>query len=219
MSAIQESVPSAARGKLIVVEGIDGTGKSTLVQFMKEKYAERDVPLQSVSILRDAPASAEIRAIVTGTQHPLHPTSEALLYMAAVLNTYHQKIVPLLEQGISVICDRSHISTLAYQVNDQAMTGNLAPRALANIAYQDIKVDALILLFGQTEESMKRVVQRDGKLDRIESRNRIYFKGVQEFYHRYRRSVQDQIPVYCYENIGDLKELQVFAHETAALLA
>ncbi len=207
---IQETQP--ARGKLIVIEGIDGTGKTTLADMLKLRYDAADLDLQSVSILRDAPASAEIRAVVTGTQHPLHPTSEALLYMAAVLNTYHEKIVPLLEQGINVVCDRSHLSTLAYQVNDQMKVGNFLPANLAKLAYADIQPDAVILLFGNTEEAMKRVIRRDGNLDRIESRDRVYFKQIQEFYHAYRREVEYRIPVYSYENIGDLEELRNFAN-------
>jgi thymidylate kinase len=131
--------------------------------------------------------------------------------MAAVLNTYHEKIIPLLEQGISVICDRSHISTLAYQVNAQQKLGNYLPADLAKLAYKDIKIDALVLLFGDPIDALKRVVRRDGQKDRIESRPLEYFEGIQSFYDSYAYQAVLYHPVYRYENRGDLMGLQQFA--------
>lgn len=197
------------RGKFLVVEGIDGVGKSTLVDMLKLQAEAADIELRSVSILRDAGASAEIRAIVTGTQHALHPTSEALLYMAAVLNTYHEKIVPLLEQGVNVVCDRSHISTLAYQVNDQKKQGNELPAELAKIAYRQIRVDAMVLLSGHPQQALERVVRRDGQKDRIESRALEYFEGIQKFYRNYISLAQH--PVYHYVNVDGVEQLRGFA--------
>lgn len=209
----------STRGKLITVDGIDGCGKTTFIKMLQHRFELASAPTQVVSILRDTPVSAEIRAIVTGTKHPLHPTAEACLYIAAVLNTYHEKIVPLLEQGVSVICDRSHISTLAYQINDQLIAGNTVPRDLACSAYAGIVPDSIILLYSPVDVAMKRVHGRDGALDRIEARNSVYFDQIQDFFRDFQRITFGAIPTYAYENAGSIDDLATFADRMASILS
>lgn len=206
------------RGRFIVVEGIDGSGKSTFVKNLQLQLKVAGRESHVVNILRDEPASAEIRKIVTATPHPLDPTSEALLYMAAVVNTYNQRIVPKLEAGIDVICDRAHISTLAYQVNAQTKRGNIIPASIAPLVYKDINPDAIVFLYTNIQEGKKRVVAREGQLDRIESRPDSYFEEVQNFFKTYQDIHKTDKSIYSYDNDKGVAELNDFAGLVAATL-
>lgn len=198
------------RGKLIFVEGVDGSGKSTAAELIKTKLEEQGHTVQVANILKDDPVSSKVRAILTDPENIIHPNVEACLYAAAVNNVFQHKVLPLLEQGISVVCDRCHISTWAYQIVPQLEKGNTRPRDIFHAAYADIKPDAFVMIFVNPVRGLERVVGRDGKLDRLELRGPEYMAIAQQAYRHYCDSVSSEQQVFTYDNNTTLQDLEQF---------
>ena len=100
---------------LISFEGIDGCGKSTQINLLKNELENRDI---SSCILRepgDTSISDKIREILLDKENNICAESETLLFLAARAQLVREKILPELEKGSLVICDRYYDSTLAYQ--------------------------------------------------------------------------------------------------------
>ncbi|MEY4238721.1 MAG: dTMP kinase [Pseudomonadota bacterium] len=104
------------RGKFIALEGGEGAGKSTQARLLAEALRARG---QACAITREpgGTAGAEaIRALLLGTEgEGWHPRAEALLFAAARSDHVERLIVPALERGEWVICDRFVDSSRAYQ--------------------------------------------------------------------------------------------------------
>lgn len=214
MNSNSESIVKK-QGLLLVVEGCDGSGKTTAVELLKQKLLAFGRQVQVVSILKDDPVSAKIRAILTDPLSAIHPDAEACLYAAAVTNTYRRNVIPLLEKGIDVICDRSHITAMCYQAAPAATQGNFRPTNILNAAYagyDGVKIDALVMLFTDELTGLKRVTDRDGKLDRIELRGTSFQAEVQEAYRNYCESVSTEQSIFQYSNNSTLEDLKKFIY-------
>jgi dTMP kinase len=101
----------ASRGTLITVEGIDGAGKTTLVEGIV-----RERP--GLVVLREpggVAVSERIRELVKDPALEVDPRAEALLYAAARAQLVHERLLPLLDGGSDVLLDRFVDSSLTYQ--------------------------------------------------------------------------------------------------------
>ena len=201
------------KGKYIVVEGVDGTGKTSAVNILKQTLEARGRKVELVSILRSDPVAAMIRAILTDPNNEIHPDAEACLYAAAVTNTYRHKVLPLLASGVDVICDRSHLSALMYQAATARAQGNQRPTDILKAAYDggdSVDPDAIIMLFVTPALGLARVRNRDGKMDRIEMRGEDFQEEVQQAYRKYCEDVSTGQSIFQYRNDGSLQELTDF---------
>lgn len=115
---------SHIRGKFIVFEGLDGCGKSTLMERLTER-------LNSVCRGRRVFATCEpsdnvpglvCRGILKGVVLVRQET-EALLFAADRYEHIQQEVLPLIQTGHHVLCDRFVLSNLAYQGEDRDMRG------------------------------------------------------------------------------------------------
>ena len=104
------------RGRFIVLEGGDGSGKTTLAQTLAAALAADG---QSVVATREpggTPAGQALRALLLAADGPaFEPETELLLMTAARVQHVRQVIAPALARGAIVVCDRFVGSTLAYQ--------------------------------------------------------------------------------------------------------
>lgn len=101
-------------GKLIVIEGIDGAGLSTQTAAVKEALEHEGYKVCKTKEPTDGPSGAVIRLALT---HRISLTAHsfALLFAADRMDHLHYEIVPELEKGTTVICDRYFFSNIAYQ--------------------------------------------------------------------------------------------------------
>ena len=100
-------------GRFITVEGIDGAGKSTHIEALAAWLRNRG---QDVVLTREpggTPLAENLRDIVL--HQPMDPLTEALLVFAARRDHLVQRIVPALERGATVLCDRFTDASFAYQ--------------------------------------------------------------------------------------------------------
>lgn len=104
------------RGLFITFEGPDGSGKSTQIRLLSEWLSGRG---HEVVVTREpggCKVAEEIREVILDIRHTdMTPVTEALLYAAARAQHVHEVILPALEKGKTVICDRFLDSSMAYQ--------------------------------------------------------------------------------------------------------
>lgn len=101
------------RGVLIAIEGIDGAGKSTQARLLVEWLKSRGIEAEYSREPTDGPIG---RLIVEMMElRTLSPPIDALLFAADRLHHYASYLLPTLERGCVVVCDRYLHSSLAYQ--------------------------------------------------------------------------------------------------------
>jgi dTMP kinase len=107
---------SAARGYFITFEGGEGAGKTTQIARLADRLRAAGVSVLTTREPGGAPGADSIRALlVSGATDKWDPLSETLLLYAARRQHMVQNILPALERGEWVLCDRFSDSTLAYQ--------------------------------------------------------------------------------------------------------
>ena len=101
---------------LITLEGVEGSGKSTLIQYLKELIEGIG---KKVIVTREPGGieiSEQIRSVILDTENTkMDGRTEALLYAAARRQHLVERIIPALKEGNVVLCDRFIDSSLAYQ--------------------------------------------------------------------------------------------------------
>jgi dTMP kinase len=173
------------RGKFIVFDGTEGSGKSTQAKLLQQRLVDEPaagLSADDVLLVRDPGTTSigeKVRAILLDPANAeMAMRCEMLLYMAARAQMMAQTILPALAGGKLVICDRFVSSTLAYQLGGDGLTA-AEIRAAAEIAIRGRWPDLTILLDMPADRSMARV-RRDK--DRIEQRPTAYHEQVRRNY-------------------------------------
>jgi dTMP kinase len=152
----------------ISFEGIDFCGKTTQIQFLREKLRSRGI---EVLIFREPGGtviSEKIRSILLNSDHDeLHKITEILLYEAARAQLVHEKLIPQLEKGIHVIADRFFDSTTTYQGYGREIDINIIQRLNA-FATSDLKPFKTFFLDIPPEEAENRHKRENRQKDRLE---------------------------------------------------
>jgi dTMP kinase len=170
------------RGKLITLEGIDNSGKSTQAKRLYQHLKQ----LGRSTILIREPGGTEIsekvrKILLSSKNHCLAPEAELLLYQAARAQLVAEVIAPALWRGKIVVCDRFYDSTTAYQGYARELASNLIEK-LNKFASSGIVPDLTILIDTPVEIALKRA-RKAGKLqDRLESERLNFHKKVRNGY-------------------------------------
>lgn len=167
-----------SRGLLITLEGIDGCGKSTQADLLRDRLINEGLsPVMS----REPGGTAvgeDIRQVILSNHYSLSLGAELLLYMAARSELTGQVIIPALVAGKIVLCDRFTDSTLAYQGYGGG-SDLKAIRDLNRFAARGI-APALTFLFDlKAEEAAAR---RTDQADRMESKDFYFHRRVRAGY-------------------------------------
>ena len=170
------------KGKFIVFEGIDGSGKTTQINQLSKWLIGTDIiPENNQLVITREPGGTNlgksIRSLLLDTSKGKCPDSitELLLYAADRSQHVNEIIRPTLNKGDWVISDRFCGSTLAYQGYGRNLDIKLI-KDLETIATQGISPDITFLLDIPVEESIKRRIKR--KDDRIEKEGRDFLSNV-----------------------------------------
>jgi dTMP kinase len=154
-------------GRFIVLDGIDGAGKSSQIQPLVQWLTAGG---RTVTTCRDpgsTPAGDAIRAILLD-RHEIHlaPTSEMLLYMAARAQLVAEVIRPALARGEWVVSDRYLLANIVYQGH----AGGLDPdvvRRVGAVATGGLEPDCVLVLDIDLATAARRL---DRPLDKLENR-------------------------------------------------
>jgi dTMP kinase len=155
-----------ARGRLLVLEGVEGAGKSTQAARLQRalESAGRDVLL--VREPGGTPLGERIRALLLADRGEMSPATEALLFMASRAELVHRVIRPALERGTTVIADRFFLSTYAYQCGGRALPESVVRQANA-LATAGLVPDLTVLLRLAPDAGLARAAGRSAA-DRME---------------------------------------------------
>jgi dTMP kinase len=170
------SGPSSSRGRFLVLDGIDGCGKST--------QAERLARALSARHLREPGSTAlgeGLRELLLAREHAIFPRAETLLFAAARAQMLEELVEPALAKGENVVCERFHASTFAYQ----AVAGGLPEDevlALLSTWAGAPQPDLVLWLDLPLELALAR---RGAASDRIERRGIEFQRAVARGYARY----------------------------------
>ncbi|OWA33167.1 dTMP kinase [Saccharibacillus sp. O16] len=102
-------------GKFIVLEGPDGSGKTTQIARIEEYLRQRGADFISTREPGGVAVAEKIRRVILDVDNAMSGLTECLLYAAARREHLLNKVIPALEQGKTVICDRYVMSSLSYQ--------------------------------------------------------------------------------------------------------
>lgn len=104
------------RGFFIVLEGSDGSGKTTILNGIKAHFAQEGIPVLYTREPGGTPIAEKIRAILLDPAHQeMAPMTEALLYAASRAQHVREVILPALAEGKILLSDRFVLSSLVYQ--------------------------------------------------------------------------------------------------------
>ena len=169
-------------GKFIVLEGIDGCGKTTQINELSKWLPKSGLIKKNTTLIKTrepggSSLGREIREMILNTNKSNPPSilTELLLYSADRAEHISKIILPALERGNWVISDRFSGSTLAYQGYGREINIDIIKK-LENIVCQNISPDLTFFLDISPEES---IVRRKNKIaDRIESEGLEFLKKV-----------------------------------------
>jgi dTMP kinase len=167
------------RGRFIVLDGIDGSGKSSQIARLADWLESTGL---TVATCRDpgfTPVGDAIRAILLD-RHDLHlaPTAEMLLYMAARAQLVAEVVAPAVERGEWVVSDRYLLSNVVYQGHAGGLDTETI-RAVGDVATGGLLPDLTLVLDVDLETAARRL---DRPLDKLENRGAGYRQRVREGY-------------------------------------
>jgi dTMP kinase len=144
----------------VVFEGLDGSGKSTLISFLESELNRRSISFCRTREPGGTPLAEEMRGLLlrVGAEVP-SVRAELLLYQAARNQHVHNLIAPALKRGDWVICDRFTASSVAFQSFARGVERKYVDW-LNDFAVGEFKPDLNILLDLPAEVSLSRVAGR-----------------------------------------------------------
>ncbi len=167
------------KGLFISVEGIEGAGKSTVIDTLTklmDSYGLKNIVTREPG---GTPLAEDLRALLlVNREEKVEPITELLLMYAARSQHLSQVIEPALASGISVICDRFNDSTFAYQGGGRGMDEQLI-KSIDQITLANFRPDLILLLDLDVEIGLERATKR-GEKDRFESESLDFFNRVRK---------------------------------------
>jgi dTMP kinase len=169
------------RGKFITVEGIEGVGKSTNIDFLSALIEEKGHSVLRTREPGGTPMAERIRELLLGhDEETMTDIAELLLFFAARSLHIHNAIKPALRAGQWVVCDRFTDASRAYQGNGRGLSEETI-NTLADWVQEDLKPDLTILLDAPAEIGMSRAGRR-GAADRLETEKTEFDARVRDGY-------------------------------------
>lgn len=167
------------KGKLITLEGAEGSGKSTQAALLCGYLKKKGLPVFFLREPGGVKISERIRKLLLDVKNAtMSPEAEMLLYMAARAQLVHELLVPLLKEGKIVVCDRFLDSTVVYQGYGHGMDIGLIAQ-VGNFATQGVTPDLTLLFDLSPEKGLSRIQRAK---DRIELRPLAYHQKVRRGY-------------------------------------
>ena len=186
-----ERVP---RGPFVTVEGLDFSGKTTLVALLKDGLAGLDSPAYFTREPGGTGVAERVRALLLDPELEMEPWTEAYLYAAARAELVAQEILPRLEGGETVVCERFLDSSVAYQGYGRGL-GAREVRDLNSWAVGTVVPDLTFYLRLSPEERARRAQESDAPLDRIERVGDEFMERVEAGFEEIVRAEPDRVRV------------------------
>ncbi len=168
------------RGLFISFEGADGCGKSTQMQLLRDRLTECGYDVVCSREPGGCEISERIRDVVLDARHRgMCDACEALLFAASRAQHVQDVVIPALENGKIMLCDRFLDSSFAYQARGRELGDDFIRQI--NVAASSIAPDRTLLFVGKRETISQRLRSHDN-LDRIELEQDAFVRRVYEAY-------------------------------------
>lgn len=180
------------RGKFITIEGTEGVGKTTNIQFIQSWLHSKQLAYLCTREPGGTPLAEQIRELLLAPREELVcDTAELLLMFAGRAQHLNQVIEPALEEGAWVLCDRFTDATYAYQGAGRGMGTSLISE-LELIVQGSLRPDLTLILDIPVEMGLKRASERSAP-DRFEQEKTEFFDRVRNGYLQ----IADEHPDRC----------------------
>lgn len=175
-----QQVPT--RGRFITLEGGEGAGKSTAMAAVRSALESRGRTVHETREPGGTPAAEKIRGLLLDPETgALDPMTELLLMFAARRENVTGSILPALEAGSDVICDRFTEASHAYQGGGREL-GPGPVDALTELVHPGLEPDLVLVLDVPVEIGLERIRLRGDAPDRFEGDRRDFLERVRAAY-------------------------------------
>jgi dTMP kinase len=193
-------------GHFIVVEGLEGAGKSTAmttVQTFLEAHVSSFVTTREPG---GSPVGEAIRHMIkhTPSNESIDPRAELLLLYASRVQLVERVIKPALQGGVSVLADRFELSTFAYQGGGRGIDLQMI-EMISAFCLQGFTPDLILFLDVDPAKGLQRAHLR-GAADRIEQESLEFFKAVNNAYHAKIRTMKHVVVIDANQSIEHVQQ-------------
>jgi len=168
--------------QFIVIEGLDGSGKSTVTKLLAQRFADLDLPCHRTFEPTKNQVGTLIRSILSGESAPVSNDTMALLFVADRQEHVYNEILPVLMAGNYVVCDRYSLSNMAYQGLDDEYLERVVHYNHHAISY--VRPDITFFINVTPAECIKRIEKRGGDKSIYET-----LEGLKSIYKRYMAAI------------------------------
>ena len=193
-------------GKFIVVEGMEGAGKSSAITIIEDVLSSNDINFINTREPGGTPLAESLRDIVksAGHQEELTDETELFLMYASRSQLLRNRITPALNAGQWVIGDRHDLSSRAYQGGGRGLNDKII-NTIAEITLKGFKPDLTLYLDISPKVGLSRARAR-GELDRIEQEKFDFFERVHDKYCQLASIDDDIITIDAEQSMGKVHQ-------------
>ena len=198
-------------GKFITIEGSEGVGKSTNIEFISNYLKSKDITTIETREPGGTKTAEEIRRVLLNTEGETVPEiAELLLFFAARSFHVENLIKPAINQGHYVICDRFSDATIAYQGYGRGFDVKDI-NIIAAWVQKKLQPDLTILLDAPVEIGMQRAKNR-GSIDRMETEDISFYERVRQGYLELANEHKDRFVVIDASQSLKLVQAEILFH-------
>ena len=169
------------KGKFITLEGCEGAGKSRQMQLLTQFFDKKGIEYISTREPGGTPVAERIRSVILSRENEnMSDECEVLLYAAARADHLKNRVIPAVNEGKTVICDRFIDSSFAYQAYARGI-GYEVVAAANRYAFENCMPDITLFLDISPEDAFSRKGGADSG-DRIETAGMEFHKRVYDGY-------------------------------------
>lgn len=173
-----------SKGTFITFEGGEGAGKTTLIERVYDALRSREADVIKTRAPGGTPLGAAIREILLHkNDFTIGKRSELLLFLADRAQHVEEIILPALEAGKIVLCDRFTDSTIAYQGGARGF-GEESVKQLCTFSASGLEPDLTLYLDIEPQAGFERRGRNGFSNDRIESEQLSFHQKIRETFHK-----------------------------------
>ena len=198
--------------KFFCLEGLDGCGKSTQQELLKDKLAQAGYEVQCIRDPGGTRLSEKVREVLLDPEiDSVSDLSELLLYSASRAQLIEEIVKPALTEGKVLLADRFAWSTLAYQGYGRGISLELIKNLLDMTCGEFWPAHTYVLDI-PVQEFRNRSDKQNRTADRIENENQIFFNKVREGYVSLSENYSENITLLNgVQNINDINQ-KIYEH-------
>lgn len=200
----------AMNGRFITLEGIDGAGKSSHIEFISQRIRQRGFEVLSTREPGGTELGEKLRSLLL--HEAMHAETEVLLMFASRREQLARIIEPALAAGTWVVCDRFTDSTYAYQCGGRGLPAERVT-TIEQWVHGHLQPNLTLLFDAPLEVARERLDRNTPDPDKFERERGEFFARVRANYLDRARADQGRIKV-----INSARDLAVIQAEVAALI-